>query len=272
MYTTAGTLDASSLREFLSYNLNTKLTVDDCFMLIQYYNCVMGRLAFTISMEDLTKEIKKLALEKYSVLSAPTNEAYSTWTESVHALNQQVVADRRDLRIAKKSTDNTEHACPTDDDISHDDASSISSLGNSVNSTTNTAAFHANEAHKKRIMAAMRHTDASSKHKVATIVRRQSSIPGGAGGSVHSPGGTSSSTTVTGTIKSIKYNAASPQVFSIQAAHEKSNKDDAVSHTVLSGGNGSEHRRQSVTVGHVESRVTLPVTGGGTSISSGNEH
>jgi hypothetical protein len=219
LFSCAGTLDAAALREFFSYNINTKATIDDCLMLIQYYNGMAGRLAFTISMADLIKEMKLLALSKHSAFSPPSAENYDKWVKHIEQLDNDMLIERRDMRIAKKSLDMLEEDSVTERG-GDDDDDTVSSLGHSVfSAASQNGGFQINQAYKHRIRAGIQHTlTADSKQPtVKMIVRRQSSV--------HSPGSVTStasptSHTVEGVLGSIKYNAASPHMYSVQASHD----------------------------------------------------
>jgi hypothetical protein len=69
-----GTLDSDALREFFSYNINTKLTSQDSELLIFYFNGLLHRFSNTISLSDLVKDMKLLALAMPAALLAPPNE------------------------------------------------------------------------------------------------------------------------------------------------------------------------------------------------------
>lgn len=79
-----GTLDSESLRDFFSYNINTKLTSQETQLLIYYFNGLLHRFSNTISLSDLVKDMKLLALEMPSaILSPPSEDSYSSLSSAL---------------------------------------------------------------------------------------------------------------------------------------------------------------------------------------------
>lgn len=79
-----GTLDTESLREFFSYNINTKLNTQEATSIIYYFNGSLHRFSNTISLSDLVKDMKLLALEMPSAILAPPSASHSELQNSTN--------------------------------------------------------------------------------------------------------------------------------------------------------------------------------------------
>jgi hypothetical protein len=79
---TQGTLEPESLREFMSYNINTKLSSQEALVLIYYFNGSLHRFTNSISLSDLVKDMKLLALKMPSAILSPPTEPSSSSSPS----------------------------------------------------------------------------------------------------------------------------------------------------------------------------------------------
>lgn len=100
-----GVVDGDKLREFLMFNIDAKVTIESCKMLILYINGLEGRLASTFAIHSIVLTLKLLAQGRQCLLTPPNDDedSYNAFCESVHHVQKILTDESRSARIMSRT-------------------------------------------------------------------------------------------------------------------------------------------------------------------------